>query len=226
MKNNIPAKTIGVYLIKNIDNGKKYVGSSNEVRYRVNQHFNSSCYDLYQSNQFYIDIKNLGKNKFECYLLEETTKENKLDREVYWYEKIKPEYNFIRPSDNNFKNKKVRQKANKNSNTDIHIKHRKELYNTDEYKLLFRIKRKNLRPVDVYKDNEKINTFISIRDTARWLDETTNYKSKNKASKVKDVCDGKRNKAFGYSYKYSTESVETILKRSRYSIDTNIEVAD
>lgn len=220
MKLNIKTNTVGVYLITNVLNGKKYVGASNDVRARIHQHFTPSCYERYQNNQFYIDIKHLGKKWFKCELLEETNKDNKLEKEQYWYDLFKPEYNFVRPTENMFLNKKIIERASKNSNTPELVERRKKLYNTDEYLNIFRNCNPNMRPVDMYKDDELILSFKSIRSTARWLDKNTNYKSKNKASKVKSVCDNERKTAFGYTFKYSTKSVETIPKGSRKVIDT------
>ena len=79
----------------------------------------------------------------------------------------------------------------------------KEKYNCDEYKSYFRTMHKDkMKPVEMLSNGIVINDFISIRDAARWCDDNTTYKAKSKASKIKDVCDGNRKTAYGYSWRY------------------------
>ena len=207
----IKSETCGVYLIENKLNGKRYVGSSVDVRARILQHFTPSCYELYPTSEFYKDIKKLGNEAFSYELLEITTKENKIKREQYWFDKLNPEYNFIRPRENNFEDPKIIKKAQKRSNSKEAIERRKRLYNTPEYKELFKKCHPNMKSVDMYKNDELIKTFQSIRETARWLDENTEYTGINKFSKVKAVCDRERPTAYGYTFEYSNKSVETNL---------------
>lgn len=221
MKYGIKRNVCGVYLIENKINGKKYVGASNDVSSRISQHMSGRIAKKYNHLDFYKDVLKLGYEGFEYTLLEECTEDEKLEREQFWYDKINPEYNLVRPTDNMFKNDLVRQRSIAASQTKEHIEQRKKLYNTPKYKKFFRTNRTDvMRPVIMIDKNGNEKTFISIRGAARWLDDNTNYTSKNKASKVKAVCDGERKSAYGYKFKYSIESVETILKRSRESIDT------
>lgn len=200
----------GVYLITNKINGKQYVGASNNVPDRISQHFGSVVQRKYPHRTMYKDIKKYGRDEFDVQILEEVSEDEKLSREQHWYDVIQPEYNFVRPVENILGHPKVRERAvNSPKNCDA-IKKRKKLYNTPEYQEFFKSMHPACKPVDMFKDGELVKSFIPIRGTVRWLDENTNYKSKNKASKVKAVCDGERKTAFGYTFKYSTESVETI----------------
>lgn len=223
VKNNIT----GVYLITNKLNGKRYVGASNNVSGRMSQHMRKKVAEKYEHLEFYKDVLKYGYQGFEFKLLEECTKEDKLNKEKYWYDKLKPEYNTVRPNDDMLNHPIVKKRSIEKSQDKEHVEYRKKLYNSKKYIEHFRTCRVDkMKPIDMYKNDVKIKTFISIRSTARWLDDNTSFKSKNKASKVKAVCDGERNNAFGFKFKYSTESVETILKKSKDSIDTNSEAVN
>ena len=51
-------------------------------------------------------------------------------------------------------------------------------------------------------DSILVIEFISFQGGARWLSENTEFTGKNKASKIKAVCDGERQTAFGYKWEY------------------------
>lgn len=223
MKNNIPINISGIYLITCLKNNKKYVGASVNARNRASQHFNKQCMENYKHLELQKDVLKFGKNSFKVELLEEVSQDDLLKYEQKWFDKIKPEYNLVRPCENMLIHPLVRERALNSPKNKQAITKRRKLYNTPGYQKFFKTFRKDMKPVDIIKDNEVIKTCVSIRSTGRWLDENTNFKSKNKASKVKAVCDGERKTAFGYKFKYSDKSVETILGGSRYSIDTNIE---
>ena len=48
-----------------------------------------------------------------------------------------------------------------------------------------------------------IKTFECLRDASRYITENTNYKGKNKTSKIKAVCDGERTSAYSYQWEYN-----------------------
>ena len=82
--------------------------------------------------------------------------------------------------------------------------HLKEKYSTQEYKTKFKeINRYKFVPVDMFDlDGNYIMSFECVRDAHRWLDENTNFKAKNKSSKILENCKGTRRTCFGYIFKY------------------------
>lgn len=198
-KYGIPYKTMGVYLIENKVNGKKYIGSSVKITHRLSNHFNREC-RKFPNKELYKDIIEFGFENFETKVLEECTRENLISRELYYYNLIKPEYNVIEPCENNFKNDNFRQLAIEGTRKNHNLK---EKYDCDEYKVLFRTMHSDrMRPVEQLVNDILVCEFISIRDAARWCDNNTDFKAKNKASKIKSVCDGERKTAFGYTWRY------------------------
>lgn len=204
MRYGIKRNTCGVYLIENRFTKEKYVGASVNVSGRLSSHFGRDA-KKYIWRKFYQDILKLGREGFTWKLLEVCEKENLLEREQFWYDKLKPEYNFDRPVKFPSESKKISNLTHSTERYKKSIEVRKEKYNTKEYKELFRgIQQKRFCPVDVFtKTGEKIKSFENYSDCAKWLNENTTFKGKNKVSKIREVCDGTRPSAFGYVFRHS-----------------------
>lgn len=195
----------GVYKITNLITGEFYIGSSYDVKNRYSTHMGRDA-KRYSRNghRFYTDIIKYGKENFRLDLLEKCERDEKIEREQYWYDLLQPTYNIVRPCENNFIYKSIVEKASKNSNTKEHVERRKALYNTDEYKSYFRNVHTDLmRGTDMLLNGEIIKSFISLQEASRYITDTTEFKGKNKASKIKAVCDGQRKSAYGYEWRYS-----------------------
>lgn len=96
----------GIYLIRNKINDKMYIGQSIDIYRRWKEHLNfkknnKSKYPLYHSFSKY------GTENFDFIILEEVKDEGKLlEREMFWYERLIPEYNLTIPSENGGKKTK------------------------------------------------------------------------------------------------------------------------
>jgi predicted GIY-YIG superfamily endonuclease len=85
-----------IYMIKNIVNGKCYIGTSSSPYRRVYQHlsYREDLYGTYPSTfQLASDVEKYGKEAFVWGVMEHTTKENKFERERYYINQYQPEYN-------------------------------------------------------------------------------------------------------------------------------------
>ncbi len=87
----------GIYVIKNLINGKIYVGKSKNCYKRLHQHVTDIKYDdrNYNENCHLLNaVKKYGIDNFECYLLEkfdetlENLEEVLADRELYWMKEL------------------------------------------------------------------------------------------------------------------------------------------
>lgn len=202
MKYNLKPNTCGVYQIRNKINGKSYIGSSVNIAGRFSNHMNRDARKYYWRD-FYKDVLYYGKCNFEFVVLEECDKDKLIEREQYYYDLIKPEYNFTRPIENPFKSKEINKLAHSTERYYESIKTRKERYNTSYYKNLFStIQNKRKKAVNIYKNGNFVISFDSMSDAARYIESNTDYKGKNKVSKIKSVCDGERPTAYGYVFKY------------------------
>jgi len=83
---------IAVYQITNLANGRFYIGSTNNVKHRMGQHFSKN---KLHTKLFADDIKQYGRDGFEVKILEECSLEDLREREAYYIEKLKPHYNRV-----------------------------------------------------------------------------------------------------------------------------------
>lgn len=200
----IKKNTCGVYLITNKLTGEQYVGASVDIPSRLSTHFGRDA-KKYPWRKFYQDITKLGRESFTWRVLEECSKEQLLEREQFWYDKLNPTYNFDRPVKYPSQSEQTMRSAHRGERVERAIELRKELYNTKAYKELFKsIQRKRFTPVSVFNlQGVKLADFESISECARWVDEVTDFKGKNKVSKIRSVCLGERPTAFGFVFKFS-----------------------
>jgi group I intron endonuclease len=85
---------IGVYCITNILNSQKYVGcSKTNLGKRLSNYYQISYLNR-KSGLIYPAIKKLGISFFKIEILEYCKKNNVLEREKYYINSIKPEYNI------------------------------------------------------------------------------------------------------------------------------------
>lgn len=222
-KYGLARNTCGVYMIENKINHKRYVGASINVTGRFSEHLGRET-KLYPEREFYQDVIKYGRDNFICALLEECPEEKLLEREQFWYDKLQPEYNIFRPVEHTTQSEGFREHQMKCRVGEKVAKKLKEKYSSDEYRELFReIQRYKFRAVEMYDNNGFSMDFESLRDCAKYLDEHTSYKAKNKTSKIKAVCDGERPTAFGYKYKYINPKCNDYPIGSKEAIDTPLE---
>lgn len=159
-----------IYTIKNIINNKNYIGSTNNIKRRINEHFNN----LKKGNHNYKllnDYKLYGKNNFIYEILEEYSGENEEELqeiENYWISKldsINNGYNIKTANKNSFKkNKKFHGTKNHKVKlkTNDYIKIKEELIKNDGLALKDKIK----KLMKEYKISDK--TIYKIHDGTHW----------------------------------------------------------
>lgn len=84
---------IGIYKIENKVNGKLYVGSSVDIYNRWCQHINGLDSKTHKNKHLISSWHKYGEDEFEFVVIEECGSENLIEREQYWMDTLKPEYN-------------------------------------------------------------------------------------------------------------------------------------
>lgn len=97
-------EVMGIYMITNKVNGKIYIGSSMNIRNRWRDHRNKE-----RNTIIHHAIKKYGEDNFLIEVLEKCGKDELINREQYYYDKLIPEYNMIRPIENPMDNEIARE---------------------------------------------------------------------------------------------------------------------
>ncbi len=90
----------GIYKIIDIRNGKIYIGSSYRLKYRFYSHNRELKLNNHR-NKILQRIYNKYGNIFKFEIIEYCNKENLTEREQYWMDALKPEYNLLPTAGNN-----------------------------------------------------------------------------------------------------------------------------
>ena len=86
----------GIYLWTNILNGKKYVGSSNNLKRRFLEYYNVNRLLKENSMPIYAALLKHGYHNFSLTILEFCEANDLMNREKYYFEVYTPEYNILK----------------------------------------------------------------------------------------------------------------------------------
>lgn len=89
-------RSAAIYQIRNICNGKRYIGSTQEARHRWTVHRSSMKAGKHVNSEIQADFNEFGINAFECEIVttcEDMTSEERKELENIIIKAAKPEYN-------------------------------------------------------------------------------------------------------------------------------------
>lgn len=81
---------IGIYIITNLITGKRYIGQSIDIQRRFHDH---RCISHESNRHLKYALAKYGKENFKYEVLEECDESELDEKERYYIEKLKPEYN-------------------------------------------------------------------------------------------------------------------------------------
>lgn len=216
MKSNIQDKNkCGIYLIRNLVNGKVYIGKSNDIYRRIKDHISGlNRRSKKHENEYFINSwHKYGKDAFSYIVLEECLYDSLKDRELYWinnYESLNRDkgYNLRLDSDsgmipleetrkkyseaqiNRFKDSKEREK--------IGFRSKKFWQNNPDIKDQMALKVKRKKQVYKFfkydKENNLLETFENLENI---INKYPHYKWQN----IYAVCNGYKPSIYGYIWK-------------------------
>lgn len=84
----------GIYMLLNTKNGKRYIGSSINIRQRLWEHRACLRHNKHYNPYLQSSWNKYKEESFEYTILEKCKKEDRFDREQYYIDTLKPEYNI------------------------------------------------------------------------------------------------------------------------------------
>lgn len=84
----------GIYSILNLENGKRYIGSSVDIYNRLHEHFYNLKNNKSHNKHLQAAWNNYTEENFMFNVLEFCKPELRFDREQYYLDMLNPEYNF------------------------------------------------------------------------------------------------------------------------------------
>lgn len=90
----------GVYILYNIFTGRKYVGSSRNLKHRRVSHFSGMKNGTHENYKIRKECATYGIDSFRWEILERCELEWLIEREQWWMDSIKPELNILLTADN------------------------------------------------------------------------------------------------------------------------------
>lgn len=197
----------GVYMIKNILNNKCYIGSSINVKRRLQTHICHLNKGMHHNRHLQAAYNKYGQKAFQFVILEicEPIIDTILSLEQKYLD-LNPEYNNapIAGSNNGYKHSAETKKKMSNSRTGKpKIYTDREYVHADVLKNPNYINKNRLTPVcKLNLNGELLQEYDSIASAARDID--------RKAVSIKDVCTGKQITAYGFKWKYKKDMEEAL----------------
>lgn len=87
-------KISGIYCIINLKNGKRYIGSSKNIRQRLWSHRAELKHGKHENPHIQAAWNKYGEQNFDYYIMEICSKDKLLEREQWYINIMKPEYNI------------------------------------------------------------------------------------------------------------------------------------
>ena len=211
-----------IYKITNNINGKIYIGKTmRSIKQRWKEHLANIKKEECKNRPLYRAINKYGVENFSIEKIEECSDIILSDREKYWieyYNSFKNGYNATKGGDGSpYIDRKLvietyKQIQNCKKTAEILNIHIDSVYkilksNNIERKSSQEISKEcSSKPVYILnkKDLRILKVFASMKEAAKYIQEQTNNNTdlRGMASHIREVCQGKRKTAYGYSWKF------------------------
>ena len=155
------AKRAGIYMLTNLISGKRYIGSSKNLRQRLWEHRSLLRHNKHVNRHLQNAWNKYGEDNFEYSIIEYCNEENRIEREQFYVNKLKPEYNIstdiveLPPNTEKTRKQKSLTRRQRIATGEIAITHNKHVF-------------------AYYKDGSFVGEWESIRKAAKALHAGTN----------------------------------------------------
>ncbi len=188
-------KFSGIYVIENLINYKRYIGSSNSMYNRLHKHNSCLNSNVHQNPHLQNAWNKYGGNNFSSYVLEYCDPENLTRMEQKWIDMLEPEYNITLLVERNILSQESRDKISETL---------KEGYKNGT---ILPTRTKKILVYDL--EGNYIETYPSIREASRQLNTHT--------SGIERVLRGTYYQSKGLQFRYENDYREVKkVEESRY----------
>lgn len=167
-------KNIGIYQIKNKINNKSYIGSSSRLKLRWNRHLTDLKSNVHHSLALQRAFYKYGYDNFEFTVLENCEENSLLEREQYYLDNIKPEYNICKIAGNCAGVKHSSETIEKRRNSLINSWKKKEL-KTQHSKYNRNKKKEDNKTIREQKEQRNLQIIEDLKSGIRQDDISKKY---------------------------------------------------
>ena len=195
----IVKKQAGVYMIKNVLNNKRYIGSSSCLRRRLHNHLSKLNNNKHPNKHLQYSYNKYGQKALQFIILEycENVKDTILFLEQKYLD-LHPEYNNATIAVNNsgwHHSKESIEKMVSSRTGKIRILRDHKYSTPSPIKNPNYINKQKMKPVEQYTiEGVYIRGYDSISSAARSIN--------RKREGIRDCCSGRQMSAYGYTWKY------------------------
>jgi group I intron endonuclease len=179
----------GIYIIENLVNNKIYVGSTNNLDGRKGRHFSSLRKNKHHNKHLQFSFNKYKEDNFKFYVLEECKIKNLANREQYYIDKLKPQYNKRLIAENNQGLKHSEEAKRK-----ISIAHKGNTHNLGRKQSKESVVKREKVVLQLTKNGEFIKEWKSLSEIEREL----NFNKGN----ISNCCKGKKLTAYKYKWQF------------------------
>lgn len=203
-----------VYVVTNIQNGKKYVGTTQRsIDVRFKEHCKDSKTDRCKDRPLYSDMNKYGIDSFVAECLEECSDDERFERESYWIDKLDTHFNGYNYTYGGAGKQLYDYKEIANKYIELgSVKDVCDFYKCDVHVVRVACKENGVKIISSQDHNREryskkiamldkvtchiLKIFPSIKEAAKYLGDD------RKRQHITEVCNNKRNIAYGYKWKF------------------------
>lgn len=218
---------MGIYKITNLINGKLYIGSTNNFKVRFSGHRSRLNRDCHYNLHLQSSYNKYGKNNFTMEILEHCDENALLEREQYYVDELKvlnPKKGYNKASDirrtsgNKWSDESKKRLSDAKKGMKMHPNTKKALIKANKERVYGDLShlwtKEAIEKAALSRSNPVLQYDLDGNFVKEWdhaILARKNYSSKE-GGNITGCCNGIRDKAYEYQWRWKTEDYELKIK--------------